>query len=405
MGATKYLSTTGSDANNGTTSALAKLTWTAGLSLLAAGDTLRVLPGSYSAVVYVSSAFANGTSASPITVVSDTKWGAFICPPGSGNAGDNSGSGNNAAFEIRRNSWVFDGFVINGSSGYSGGGNTWTINGTEWYIGFYATGVNVIGKNLILANVCRSSAGVAIGGAGTVQEYFYGGSAIQILNCIVHDCGPPSSNTHVHGIYNATQNVTIMGNLVYRNSSDNITSWHASDQMHVANNTCFGAYQGAGILIGAGDSGVLAGGNHNCRVFNNICYDNPVGIIEEGTIGAGNVYNNNCVFSNTTNWSLPTTGGSGSATVTSNPQFVNYIKAGGGDYHLLSASPCINTGTISCTGVASLVIDIDGVTRPSGANIDIGAYEFNGTIPPPNSPTAVTVGRLRHPSRHKLRFR
>jgi len=60
-----------------------------------------------------------------------------------------------------------------------------------------------------------------------------------------------------------------------------------------------------------------------------------------------------------------------------------FANAAGGDYHLLTGSPAINTGiNTSAYGVTT---DYDGNVRPSGGTYDIGAYEFTGT-------TAASVG-------------
>ena len=73
------------------------------------------------------------------------------------------------------------------------------------------------------------------------------------------------------------------------------------------------------------------------------------------------------------------------ATITADPQFVNYIKTGGGDYHLKSTSPAIDKG-ISTYAPST---DYDGKVRPQGAGYDIGAYEYGGTTPTPSpTPTA-----------------
>lgn len=52
-------------------------------------------------------------------------------------------------------------------------------------------------------------------------------------------------------------------------------------------------------------------------------------------------------------------------------QFINYIRTGGGDYHLQEASPAIDKGSLTYTPAK----DLDGVSRPVGAGADIGAYE------------------------------
>jgi hypothetical protein len=110
-----------------------------------------------------------------------------------------------------------------------------------------------------------------------------------------------------------------------------------------------------------------------------------IGLREEGTIGAYNVYNHNLVFSNGTNFMFLT--GSCVGCLSVNPQFVNYQANGTGDYHLASGSPAINagvTGASTSTGCVTGGIipcvpstDFDGISRPQGAAYDIGAYEWH----------------------------
>lgn len=57
----------------------------------------------------------------------------------------------------------------------------------------------------------------------------------------------------------------------------------------------------------------------------------------------------------------------GTGNINIDPQFV-----GGGDYHLTSGSPCIDTGT----SVGAPDIDIDGDLRPQGGGYDMGSDEY-----------------------------
>jgi len=56
----------------------------------------------------------------------------------------------------------------------------------------------------------------------------------------------------------------------------------------------------------------------------------------------------------------------GEGNIDADPLFV-----GGGDYHLTSGSPCIDTGTD-----AGVYTDIDGDARPMGAGFDMGSDEY-----------------------------
>ena len=65
---------------------------------------------------------------------------------------------------------------------------------------------------------------------------------------------------------------------------------------------------------------------------------------------------------------MPDPGGSGN--ITNDPAFVN---PAGGDFHLQSASPCINSGDNLYVSQAT---DYDGNPRIAGLAADMGAYEF-----------------------------
>ncbi len=49
-----------------------------------------------------------------------------------------------------------------------------------------------------------------------------------------------------------------------------------------------------------------------------------------------------------------------------------FMDPAGGNYHLVRGSLCIDAGTT----VAWLTTDLDGDSRPQGADYDIGADEF-----------------------------
>ncbi|MFB6456057.1 choice-of-anchor Q domain-containing protein [Chitinophaga sp. Hz27] len=68
---------------------------------------------------------------------------------------------------------------------------------------------------------------------------------------------------------------------------------------------------------------------------------------------------------------------------------VKFVNAAAQDYHLQSTSPLIDSGT-NVSQTLNLGIDFDGVTRPQGNGIDIGAYEYHSTTT--NQPPQVYAG-------------
>lgn len=84
------------------------------------------------------------------------------------------------------------------------------------------------------------------------------------------------------------------------------------------------------------------------NIHNNIIYDNYGGIQGPSTAedSGNNSYKNNLVFGNSVNFDLSSHSISQvSGTVNANPQFVNYVRAGGGDYRLQADSPA---GQVYC---------------------------------------------------------
>lgn len=391
---TYYVATDGLDTNDGLTAGTPFLTISKGCTSAAAGDTITVADGDYQGSIYITTTSAHGTAGNVITLKSTNKYGAKI----KALAATGAGSGNHAALEVRRNYWVIDGFEVDGSGGYTGAGETWTIGGTDWWLGIYLSGDHCTAQNCRVHDVARTSTAVSNGGAGILAEYFYGGNDHTVQYCWVHNIGPVAANSTVHGIYLASR-ATVNGNLVYKSSGSNIHSWHAASDIFVANNTSFNAGE-ACILVGTGDGGAIAGGLARCRVFNNICRDSPYGIIENGTIAAGhiNLFDSNLVYNCTTRYSLlGSDAGTQTNDINADPAMVNWVSGGGGDYALSSTSPAIGVGvaTLGTSPTANApALDIDGTARPQDTTFDLGAYEYLN--PPGNAvQTYLPVGRLR----------
>jgi hypothetical protein len=103
-----------------------------------------------------------------------------------------------------------------------------------------------------------------------------------------------------------------------------------------------------------GNNGAGVGGVDGGAVVNSIVYDNL----------GGNIGNTKVVFYSC---SYPYIG---TGCFTNAPLFVNEA---GGDFHLQSNSPCINSGNNAYVSVTN---DFDGNPRIVGGTVDIGAYEY-----------------------------
>jgi hypothetical protein len=121
-----------------------------------------------------------------------------------------------------------------------------------------------------------------------------------------------------------------------------------------------GDYQNATVLINctviSNKAGMFPGGvSGGCSLSNCIVYYNTPGN------GSGVIMSSCCTTP------LPTIG---IGNITNAPLFVNLA---GGDFHLQSNSPCINSGNNAYVTSAN---DLDGNPRIVGGTVDIGTYEY-----------------------------
>jgi len=302
-----------------------------------------VAPGNYAGGFITT---RSGTATARIRYISDVKWGAKI---------NSNPSGHWAAWESRGAYVDIDGFEISGM-------------GLVWRIGLYLTGSYNVAKNNYVHNILNGTCDSS-GGAGIENDHFYGGINIDVINNVIDHIGPFNGCNTIQGVYVATSG-KIYNNLVHGIAGWGITTWHDATDSEIFNNTIFNCVSG-GISVGTGGyytlDSTLIGRFH---VANNITYGNiGYGINDFGDIGDDSYAKNNMSFNNGTNYAIDQVSSSGN--LTANPLFVNYIAAGGGDYHLLSTSPAIDAGLSS----GAPAYDLDGVARPLGAGVDMGAYE------------------------------
>jgi len=340
-----YVATTGSDSNAGTQSSPFR-TLTKAASVVKPSTTVHVAPGTYAETI---TATVSGTASGRIRYVSDTKWGAKLVPA----------AGANTMWKVDGGYTDIDGFQVDGTGS------------TSVRQGIYLTGGNSTVKNSWVHHVAENSGCDSDGGSGILADQYRGAAFnnYDFIGNLVHDIG--GSCDKIQGIYHASSG-TVKNNIVYA-SNYGIHLYHDDHDIDVVNNTVFGN-RVFGIVYG----GCSSAQNSGCpttgvNIHNNIVYDNFGGIA--GPIDAedgNNTLRNNLVYGNRTDFDLSTPSLSQtSETVSANPQFVNYIRTGGGDYHIKSTSPVIDKG-LSTIAPST---DINGKARPVGLGIDIGAYE------------------------------
>ena len=372
-----HVADTGSDSNNGSANSPWR-TISHAATVVAPGDTVHVAPGVYSESVFL---YNSGTASQRIRFVSDTPGGAKITGDGSGKP----------AFQIRTADYVdIIGFEVTNVNGYMG-------------IESLASYSHIVG-NLVhdVSGGCKLGQ-FSLGGAGINLAY---GHDVDVIGNVVHDIGDylnPHGCETTHGIYveNAPSpnvggfSTRVWNNIIYRNESEGITSWHCATQMVLVNNISFQNGK-TGILVGANDPGCI---NDNSVVNNNILIHNgwhdyctytdgsqcPIGnhsgsggVAEVGSTGPNNKYWNNLSYQNFYNGVQNDTihlqtGTQQNAITGISPQFVNYQPDGTGNYHLLSSSPAVGKGT----SMDAPPYDFENFPRPYGGGIDIGPYQWH----------------------------
>jgi hypothetical protein len=176
-----------------------------------------------------------------------------------------------------------------------------------------------------------------------------------------------------------TGKTLVANNLVYNNGGRGVHAYIA-DNCTFINNTSYN--NNATTTINDGEITII--NSNNARVFNNVMvartgkklssYSGSVGLQEGNNL----MYNSSSIayFNNTD--------------IMADPQFVN---AAAGDFRLLATSPGIDAGN----GNVGLFDpkDILDVARPFNGRVDIGGYEFTGTVPTTNKFTEGNLVALR----------
>jgi parallel beta-helix repeat protein len=155
-------------------------------------------------------------------------------------------------------------------------------------------------------------------------------------------------------------NTTIANNLFRGNSVAGITNYTSTG--NIIHNTFVGNAYGGSSQLDFG--GAIQTGASSEQIANNLLVNNYYGINCES---CSNSFSHNLVWGNTTNYTNEAT--AGGSDINLDPLFTD---PGENDYTLQGSSPAIDAGTsLYTTGT-----DILGTSRPQGAEVDVGMYEF-----------------------------
>lgn len=157
----------------------------------------------------------------------------------------------------------------------------------------------------------------------------------EILDCVL--TGNSATGDGGAGYQGTFDDCLLTGNSAAQGGG---TSHSALNNCTVVNNSGEGAYYGT---------------LNNCIVY----YNNP-----------DNYFNSHFYFNTVLNFCCTTPDPGDAGDITNEPVFVNFV---GGDFHLQSNSPCVNTGNNGYVMVATN--DLEGNPRIVGGTVDIGAYE------------------------------
>jgi hypothetical protein len=311
------------------------------------GVTVYVAPGTYSGGIRTTT---SGRAEARIAFVSSRRWGARIVPP--------ERSATSSAWDNRGDYVDIVGFEIDGSM--HRGGQRWTS-------GIYNGGSYDSIRSNHVHHLAQQAPCSSAGGAGIGVDGYYRGVQSHAIANLVHDIGPAGCR-FVQGIYMSTTG-SVKNNVVYRVAEAGIHLWHDAREVVVSNNTV--TRSNSGIVVGGGDFYHTAGPNDRTAVYNNIVYDNKMGISEQGRTGRNNSYRNNLVYKNSSyDWHLKN-GLVHSGTVSSAPLFVGDTGVALPNLSLSASSPAIGRATPQHAAAT----DFNGRPRNVFSGFDIGAYQ------------------------------
>jgi parallel beta-helix repeat protein len=253
-----------------------------------------------------------------------------------------------------------------------------TVFECAWYASYDTSGINLYQmnnsdtttgiKNFVTGNICYNNKNL-------VGDPQFTPALITDGNGIIIDDFRNTQNGSTQGIY--TGKTYLANNVCFNNGGRGIHTY-LSDNVIIVNNTCYKNCQTPEIKNTTYDGEFSASKSDNVIFENNIAYpDNDVppvnsyNITTTQTVNATNTFNNNLWFvtnvaANPVN---PGANSGGSNVVNADPLFVLSGITATADFRIQSTSPAINKG-ITTNAPA---LDKDGNSRVG--IIDLGAYE------------------------------
>ncbi|MBI2842941.1 MAG: alpha-galactosidase [Armatimonadetes bacterium] len=291
-GVTYYVSPTGDDSSDGTTSAVAWRTISNGDArrLLLPGDTVVVAAGTYpqSDALGVQLANCSGNAASPITYKA---VGKVVIDQTSIPKPDRKSYG----FLVTVSGVVIDGFEV---------------IGCQWGV--------CLGDNTQNNTVSRCVVHDLTPGDPSASDWYGWCGGVYVSN---------SSNDLIH--HNVIYNVGVQGS---SKTSGCVMTTGSSQNTRIYNNTMVGSWSGVYAWSNLGVAGAQV-------IRNNIIEGMWDRGIDHGS-STGCVNSHNLYYNNSTNWGPNTYWGTGEFEM--EPRFVNSMAH---DYHLQASSPAVNAGT------------------------------------------------------------